>query len=247
AHRGDARRAASVLLASRALRTVPARRAGSAVTGLRPPIRAIGCELGHTPLRSSCTIFLSPTSRRRPMIVRTASAAQRAHPPASRAALAPPGLALGAGCASAAVTAHGGGEAPDVTVPGALVVGKNNSCVLDGVTIEGAVHVRAGADLVMSDSSVAERVVVAPDAYLDASDSEVGGNVVSRSGYGVYLEDSSVGGAFQGRLAEEDASPFLYSYDTSIDGRVNVEQGLVHLQTVTVGGPVTTSGTSYTD
>src|SRR5699024_3230966 len=47
--------------------------------------------------------------------------------------------------------------------------------------------------------------------------------------------------------AEEDASPFLYSYDTSIDGPVNVEQGLVHLQTVTVGSPVTTSGTSYTD
>ena len=165
----------------------------------------------------------------------------------STMALASAGLALGAGSASADLTTQCDGDASDVTVPGDLVVRSGDACVLDGVTIEGEVRVQAGADLVMSDSSVAERVVVAPDAYLDASDSEVGGNVISRSGYGVYLEDSSVGGAFQGRLVEDDATPFLYSYDTSFDGRVNVEQGLVHLQTVTVGGPVTASGTSYTD
>ena len=165
----------------------------------------------------------------------------------STMALASAGLALGAGSASAALTTHCNGDASDVTVPGDLVVSGGDACVLDGVTIEGEVRVQAGADLVLSESSVAERVVVAPDAYLDASDSEVGGNVISRSGYGVYLEDSSVGGAFQKRLVEEDATPFLDSYDTSIDGRVNVEQGLVHLQTVTVGGHVTTSGTDYTD
>src|SRR5699024_9413412 len=84
-------------------------------------------------------------------------------------------------------------------------------------------------------------------AYLDASDAEEGGHVISRSGYGVYLEDSSVGGAFQRRLVEEDAAPFLYSYDTSIDGRVHDEQAVVRLPPLNVGGQVTTSGTHHAD
>lgn len=165
----------------------------------------------------------------------------------STMALASAGLALGAGSASAALTTHCDGDASDVTVPGDLVVASGDACVLTGVTIEGEVEVQDGADLVLTDSSVAERAVVAPDGYLDASGSEIGGNVISESGYGVYLEDSSVGGAFEGSLVEDDAAPFLYSYDTSIDGDVTVEQGLVHLQTVTAGGDVTTSGATYTD
>lgn len=165
----------------------------------------------------------------------------------STMALASAGLAVGASSASASLTTYCDGDAADVTVPGDLVVAGGDACVLTDVTIEGEVQVEDGADLVLSGTSVAEDVAVAPDAYLDAADSQISGDVVSESGYGVYLEDSSVGGTFEGQLADEDATPFLYSYDSAIDGSVDVEQGLVHLQTVTVGEDVATSGTSYTD
>ncbi|MGP9538295.1 hypothetical protein ACT3SP_09795 [Brachybacterium sp. AOP43-C2-M15] len=164
----------------------------------------------------------------------------------STMALASAGLALGAGSASAALTTYCDGDAADVTVPGDLVVAKDKSCVLTGVTIEGEVRVQAGADLLITDSSVADRVVVQADGYFDSTGSEVGANVVSNGGYGVYLDDSTVAGSYVGR-AGEDADPFLYSYDTAIDGRVAVEQGILHLQTVTVGGALTSENSQYTD
>lgn len=164
----------------------------------------------------------------------------------STMALASAGLALGAGSASAALTTYCDGEASGVTVPGDLVVAKDTSCVLTDVTIEGEVRVQAGGDLLVADTSVAERVVVQADGYFDGTGAEVGGNIVSNGGYGVYLDASTVAGNYVGR-AGEDADPFLYSYDTAIDGRVTVAQGLVHLQTVTVGGHLTSENSLYTD
>lgn len=164
----------------------------------------------------------------------------------STLALASAGLALGAGSASAALTTYCDGDASGVTVPGDLVVAKDISCVLTDVTIEGEVRVQTGGDLLVTDTSVTERVVVQGDAYFDATGATIGGNVVSNGGYGVYLDASTVGGSYVGR-AGEDAEPFLYSYDTAVDGRVTVAQGLVHLQTVTVGGHLTSENSLYTD
>lgn len=164
----------------------------------------------------------------------------------SALALASAGLALGAGSASAALTTYCDGEASGVTVPGNLVVAKDASCSLSGVTIEGDVRVQAGADLLVTDGSVAGRVVIQGDGYFDATGTEVGGNVVSNGGYGVYLDATTVAGNYVGRTGA-DVDPFLYSYDTAIDGRVTVDQGLVHLQTVTVGGNLTSENSLYTD
>lgn len=164
----------------------------------------------------------------------------------SAAALAAAGIAATAGSASAALTTRCDGEASSVTVPGDLVVAKGKSCVLTDVTIEGEVRVQAGADLLITDSSVDGRVVVRGDGYFDASTSEIAGNVVSNGGYGVYLDESAVDGNYNGRAAE-GASPFLYSYDSSITGRVNVAQGLVHLSGNTIGGNVTSENSEFTD
>ena len=164
----------------------------------------------------------------------------------SAAALAAAGIAATAGSASAALTTRCDGEASSVTVPGDLVVAKGKSCVLTDVTIEGEVRVQAGADLLITDSSVDGRVLVQGDGYFDASTSEIAGNVVSNGGYGVYLDESAVDGNYNGRAAE-GASPFLYSYDSSITGRVNVAQGLVHLSGNTIGGNVTSENSEFTD
>lgn len=164
----------------------------------------------------------------------------------SALALASAGMVVGAGTASAALTTYCDGDAADVTVPGDLVVAKGDSCDLDGVTIDGEVRVQAGADLLLTDSSIGGRIVVNSDGYVDATGTEVAGNLISKGGYGVYLDESSIGGAFSGR-AVEGADPFLYSYDSSIAGRVTVEQGLVHLQTVTIGGAVSSENATYTD
>lgn len=164
----------------------------------------------------------------------------------SAAALAAAGIAATAGSASAALTTRCDGEASSVTVPGDLVVAKGKSCVLTDVTIEGEVRVQAGADLLITDSSVDGRVLVQGDGYFDASTSEIAGNVVSNGGYGVYLDESAVDGNYNGRAAE-GASPFLYSYDSSISGRVNVAQGLVHLSGNTIGGNVTSENSEFTD
>lgn len=164
----------------------------------------------------------------------------------SAAALAAAGIAATAGSASAALTTRCDGEASSVTVPGDLVVAKGKSCVLTDVTIEGEVRVQAGADLLITDSSVDGRVLVQGDGYFDASTSEIAGNVVSNGGYGVYLDESAVDGNYNGRAAE-GASPFLYSYDSSITGRVNVSQGLVHLSGNTIGGNVTSENSEFTD
>lgn len=164
----------------------------------------------------------------------------------SAAALAAAGIAATAGSASAALTTRCDGEASSVTVPGDLVVAKGKSCVLTDVTIEGEVRVQAGADLLITDSSVDGRVLVRGDGYFDASTSEIAGNVVSNGGYGVYLDESAVDGNYNGRAAE-GASPFLYSYDSSISGRVNVSQGLVHLSGNTIGGNVTSENSEFTD
>ncbi|MEU2417547.1 hypothetical protein ABZ546_07145 [Brachybacterium paraconglomeratum] len=164
----------------------------------------------------------------------------------SAAALAAAGIAATAGSASAALTTRCDGEASSVTVPGDLVVAKGKSCVLTDVTIEGEVRVQAGADLLITDSSVDGRVLVQGDGYFDASTSEIAGNVVSNGGYGVYLDESAVDGNYNGRAAE-GASPFLYSYDSSISGRVNVSQGLVHLSGNTIGGNVTSENSEFTD
>ena len=107
-------------------------------------------------------------------------------------------------------------------------------------------RVQAGADLLITDSSVDGRVLVQGDGYFDASTSEIAGNVVSNGGYGVYLDESAVDGNYNGRAAE-GASPFLYSYDSSITGRVNVSQGLVHLSGNTIGGNVTSENSEFTD
>ncbi|WP_193106617.1 hypothetical protein [Brachybacterium sp. FME24] len=164
----------------------------------------------------------------------------------STLALASAGVALGAGSASAALTTYCEGDAADVTVPGDLVVAEGDSCILDGVTIQGQVQVESGADLLITDSSIADQVVVAADGYFDASGSEVGGDLLSEGGYGVYLDDSAVSGSYQGGTGE-DSDPFLYSYDSLIGGDVAIEQGLVHLQTVTIGGAVSSENTLYTD
>lgn len=164
----------------------------------------------------------------------------------STAALASVGLSLGAGSASAALTTYCSGDAADVTVPGDLVVAEGESCVLDGVTVEGTVLVKSGADLLVEDSTFKEDVDVEPDGYFDATAATLGGNLTSTAGYGVYLDDSSVSGAYQGE-AGADAEPFLYAYDTTFAGTVDVAQGLVHLQTAEIAGDVTTDGTVYTD
>ena len=164
----------------------------------------------------------------------------------SATALAAAGIAATAGSANAALTTRCDGEASSVTVPGDLVVAKDTSCVLTDVTVQGEVRVQAGGDLLMTDSSVDGRVVVQGDAYFDATGTSVGGNVVSNGGYGVYLDESAVEGNYNGRAAE-GASPFLYSYDSSISGRVNVAQGLVHLSGNTIGGNVTSENSEFTD
>lgn len=164
----------------------------------------------------------------------------------STAALASAGLALGAGSASAALTTYCSGDAADVTVPGDLVVAEGESCVLDGVTVEGTVLVESGADLLVDASTFHDDVDVEPDGYFDATTSTLGGNLTSTAGYGVYLDDSSVSGDYQGE-AREDVEPFLYSYDTTFAGAVDVSLGLVHLQTTEITGDVTTHGTAYTD
>ena len=164
----------------------------------------------------------------------------------STIALASAGFALGAGSASAALTTYCSGDASDVTVPGDLVVAEGESCVLDGVTVDGTTQVASGADLVVEDSTFHGDLEVAPDGYVDATTSTLDGNLTSTAGYGVYLDDSSVGGAYRGE-AGADAEPFLYSYDTSFAGTVDVAQGLVHLETAEIDGDVTTDGTAYTD
>lgn len=163
----------------------------------------------------------------------------------STIALASAGLTLGAGSASAALTTYCSGDAADVTVPGDLVVAEGDSCVLDGVSVEGTTQVRSGADLLVEDSAFGD-VDVAPDGYFDAASSTVDGNLTSTNGYGVYLDDSSVGGAYQGE-GDSDADPFLYSFDTTFAGPVDVTRGPVHLQAAEIAGDVTTSGTAYTD
>ena len=164
----------------------------------------------------------------------------------SATALAAAGLAATAGSANAALTTRCDGEASSVTVPGDLVVGKDNSCVLTDVTVQGEVRVQAGADLLMTDSSVDGRVLVQGDGYFDATGTEVAGNVVSNGSYGVYLDESAVEGSYNGREAE-GAEPFLYSYDSSIGGNVTVGQGLVHVSGSTVGGNVKSEGSQFTD
>jgi len=164
----------------------------------------------------------------------------------SAAALAAAGLAATAGSANAALTTYCEGDASSVTVPGDLVVAEGASCVLTDVTIEGEVRVQAGADLLVTDSSVGGQVAVQGDGYFDASGSEIAGDVVSHGGYGVYLDESGVEGSYDG-LAAEGASPFLYSYDSSIAGGLSVAQGLVHLSGNTVGGDVTSENSEFTD
>ncbi|MDN5687265.1 MAG: hypothetical protein L0G94_11420 [Brachybacterium sp.] len=163
----------------------------------------------------------------------------------SAVALVSGGLTLSAGSASAALTTYCSGDAADVTVPGDLVVAEGGSCVLDGVTVEGTTQVRSGADLLVENSAFGD-VDVAPNGYFDATSSAVDGNLTSTTGYGVYLDDSSVGGAYQGE-GGTDAEPFLYSFDTSFAGTVDVTGGPVHLQAAEIAGDVTTRGTPYTD
>lgn len=164
----------------------------------------------------------------------------------STVALASAGIALGAAPASAALTTYCEGDAADVTVPGDLVVAKGDSCVLDGVTVDGTTRVAAGADLVVEDSTFHGKVTVASDGYLDATASTFDGNLINKAGYGVYLEDSALEGSYRGK-GVATADTFLYSYDTTISGKVQAAHGEVSLETVQVGGDLTTDDTVYTD
>lgn len=163
----------------------------------------------------------------------------------STMALASAGLAVGATTASAQLTTYCSGDAADVTVPGDLVVAAGDSCVLDNVTIEGQTRVMAGADLITAGSTL-DDVVINDDGYFDATDSEVAGSITNRGGYGVYLGGSNVGGAYLGRAAEASET-FLYAYDGTFEGRVQAEQGLVHLESAQVAGHVIAENTAYTD
>lgn len=160
-------------------------------------------------------------------------------------ALASAGLTLGATTASAQLTTYCSGDAADVTVPGDLVVAAGESCVLDDVTVEGQTRVMAGSDLITAGSTL-DDVVVNADGYFDATASEVAGSITNRGGYGVYLGESSVGGAYLGRAAETSET-FLYAFDGTFEGRVQAQQGLVHLESVQVAGHVIAENTTYAD
>lgn len=165
----------------------------------------------------------------------------------SALSLAAAGLAVTATSASADLVTHCSGEAEGVTVPGDLVVPAGSACVLNGVTIEGQARVMAGADLIVSDTTINGAVFVNGDGYFDAGNSRMQENVTNRAAYGVYLESSSVGGGFFGRTTESGDNTFVYAHDTVFEGRVQVEQGEVILQSANVSGHVDITDVSFVD
>ena len=165
----------------------------------------------------------------------------------SALSLAVAGLAVTATSASADLVTHCSGEAEGVTVPGDLVVPAGSACVLNGVTIEGQARVMAGADLVVSDTTINGAVFVNGDGYFDAGNSSMQENVTNRAAHGVYLESSSVGGGLFGRVADAGDNTFVYAHDTIFEGRVQVGQGEVFLQSSEVSGHVDIENVSFVD
>lgn len=150
--------------------------------------------------------------------------------------------------ASADLTTSCVGTAGAVTVPGDLVVPKDQSCNLEGTTVEGKVTVRAGADLIATDATFNDAVVVAEDGYFDVNNTTIAGNVRSNGGYGVYLDGSTVGGSYTGKApADEAVAPFAFVDGTSVAKAVNVESGELFFEDSEVSGAVTGSGSAFTD
>lgn len=135
-----------------------------------------------------------------------------------------------------------------VTVPGDLVVPKDEACVLDGTTVEGKVTVRPGADLVVTDGVFKGGVVVAEDGYLDAYNTSVAGKVNSRGGYGATFGASSLAAGYVGK-APSDSSivPFAYFEDSEITKSITSASGELYVGGSQVSGSVAGDGTAYTD
>lgn len=164
----------------------------------------------------------------------------------STLALAVTGVAVTATTATAGLVTHCNGTGADVTVPGDLLVPAGATCVLDNVTVEGQTEVEAGADLVATDSTFNAGVIVSDDGFFDAVASSVATDVNNQGAYGVYLEDTAVEGHYLGEEADVEDS-FLYAFDASIGGGVEVALGDVYLDTTQVNGLVNTEGAAYTD
>lgn len=172
---------------------------------------------------------------------------RRALAAASAVGLAATGIAVTATTASADLVTLCRGEAQDVTVPGDLRVPAGSVCVLENVTITGQVAVAADADLIVMDSTINGAVFVNSNGYFDANNSSMEANVTNRAGWGVFLEDSSVGGGYFGRDFDGGDDTYVYGLSTAFQGRVQVEQGEIYLDSSQVSGHVETTGTTYTD
>lgn len=164
----------------------------------------------------------------------------------SAVALAATGVAVTATAASADLVTYCNGTAADVTVPNNFVVPEGAICVLDNVTIQGQSEVQADADLIATDSTFEGGVVVDADGFFDAVGSSVAEDVSSQGAFGVYLEDASVGGDYLGEEGDLEET-FLYAFETSIAGGVQVALGDLYLQSSQVGDSVSAEGATYTD
>lgn len=157
--------------------------------------------------------------------------------------------------ASGALVTRCTGVAPAVTVPGDLIVPSprenspdSGSCVLEGTTVLGDVRVQPGADLLAEGATIEGDIVVARDALADLVDTSVGGNVQNRNSFGTFLETSTVGaGVVQRGSADAEFLPFLYAFESDIEGNVDSRRGEVLFETATLTGNLLSRDGEYTD
>ena len=146
--------------------------------------------------------------------------------------------------ASADLVTHCVGEAEGVTVPGDMLVPEGESCALQDVTVTGDVQVAAGADLMLSASTVSGEVALNTDAYLDIGDSAVEGDITSTDSFGVFVEQSQAASV---AVSAEEATPYLYAFDSQLSGAVDVSAGDVHIESTSIAGAVASANTTFTD
>lgn len=140
------------------------------------------------------------------------------------------------------------GQGGAVTVPGDLVVPKNQVCTLDGTTVQGNVRVAAGADLIMNDVTVEGNVNGADNAYVEVNGSSVGGQLVLRGAFGAYLDGASVAGNVATRTsATVDQGGFVLTNDATLGGNLVSGSGEVLLESSELAGNLTSTDSYYTD
>ncbi|GAB3536938.1 hypothetical protein GCM10027403_19440 [Arthrobacter tecti] len=150
--------------------------------------------------------------------------------------------------ASAALTTRCVGEAGAVTVPGDLVVPKDQSCNLTGTTITGNVRVAPGADLVAEDVTIEGQLSGAIDAYVEVIGGTVNGQVVLNGAFGAYLDGTTAGDRVLTRPSGDvTVGGFVYTANASIAGDLISRSGELFIETTDVIGSVDSRDSAYTD